>query len=616
MKYLPSIQTMIYNAKIASLMVVAMILCSTASSEVYNYKRIGEDSNGKWEDNCKWDPVPDFFIGGNWIAHWEPGNNTRTDSVTIDGAIVSSPYKYVAFKIPYNATEQAGKNGTYTALTLTDDATLELGAFQISSASSNGAEFVRNADIQSGSSLSVIELTTGAQNNTQNCSTWNIAGTVQAGSFQGLLGYHNSNGGYILNVAGGSLDVTNSFDWFSNDSSETSYANTSEEAIAHINLSNRGSLTVGTMEGNWTHSDEAYINFMDTSSSATFGKANFVSAGDIEQLISEGHIRVDGDSVAASDIKIVDNGSTWTISASQDTMVNHFTWVGPETGGNWSDESSWYPVPELPLVTGSADTWIGGWRSENSTKLDTVTIDGATINSSKNLDFRVHGAAAANKDGTYTSLTLTNNASLTVADLQITTCRIDGIDYIRNADIQAGSSLNVDELMTGSSNWTPATSSSTWNIEGSVQAATFKGQFGTYYIVPAMQVAGGYILNINGGSLTVSGDFDWNYNDSPAHHTPSPMAIGRINISNGGTFSAGTIDTNLGFSSESYLNFADGTGSATFGVTEDLDTAQDIASLIIQGHIRINGSPNTPLNQFDIDLDNTEQTWTISPASE
>ncbi len=281
----------------------------------------------------------------------------------------------------------------------------------------------------------------------------------------------------------------------------------------------------------------------------------------------------------------------------------NYDWTGPSSGGDWKTANNWTPVPDLPTVTPPQITWIADWRSSNRTNLDTVSIDGASVTTGGYaLEFYLVPGAnpLSGQEGTHTSLTLSNNASLTAGNFRVSSSRSSGIDYIRNMDIQSGSSLNVNLLTTGSSNWTPATSSTTWSIGGSVQAANFNGLLGNFF--PA-QASGGYFINLDGGSLTVAGTFNWDSNGIDEEN----LANGRINLSNGGTISAGTMTANWSESANTYIDFLDGTGSVTFGKT-NFDTIVDVQALIDNGQIRLNGA----ISPTEFQINDGGSVWEIT----
>src|SRR5690606_15667113 len=103
--------------------------------------------------------------------------------------------------------------------------------------------------------------------------------------------------------------------------------------------------------------------------------------------------------------------------------------------------------------------------------------------------------------------------------------------------------------------------------------------FGGYKTTNATSATsiGGFILNIDGGSLEVGGNFKWNRNNSG-----NPNSIGRINITNGGTVAVGTMLPNWTGSAGNYVNFEDATGSLTFGYG-NWETENAVRNLIADG---------------------------------
>ncbi len=332
MKTLLSYKAMIPSAAITGLVAAGMLLTSQASAQVVNYEWSGPADFESWQNNANWTPDPTDAVAGGYLANSAYNNMTRYDTATINGATVNSGSGtdasfYAANRWALNGLPD--KRGSYTAITVQSNAHLTLRNLRVSSVELAGGQtyadgtYVRNGSIDSTSSLTLTSsLRTGSQASdpgngvtagvTHDSSTWIIAGSLTTPSFLGEQApeHAESTGGYILNITGGSMNVTGTFNW-----NYYGAAVLSTTTTAHVNLSEGGTFTTGTMDSNWTDSDNAYINFLDTASTATFGKTNFENIADVEALITEGHIRA-GDAIAGTgDFNIVDNGTTWTVNA-------------------------------------------------------------------------------------------------------------------------------------------------------------------------------------------------------------------------------------------------------------------------------------------------------------
>ncbi len=573
----------------------------TLTEPITNYQW-ADGSLGDWEDNSGWSPDPLPAIGGSWrwIGRVANDNFTRFDRVTLDGVIMNNPSTDVKF---YTWGDDATKTGTATAITLLNSSQLTLGDIQISSALTSTGGYIRNAYIEEGSSLTATEIITGAQNWTNHTSTWHIAGDVAASAFKGLLGDTSTNGGYILNIDGGSLTITGDFDWNSNET------NTTGTATAQINLSNGGTFYAGTMS-DIEDSDNAYINFVDASGSVTFGGSAFANATAIEQLITDEHIRKD-ESLYNKLFLIEQDGSDWKVTLTD--SVTHYKWAGNATD-NWNNNTGWSPA-----ATDSTINYMASTSWTNMTRFDRVTLDGASLsNNQSDVAFMFANRwdldDISNKIGTYVSLTLLNGSYLNLRNLRVSSAvhsgghpLIDG-EYIRGVYIDASSSIQIENAIQTGVRDAPGTDltqgavhqSTIWQIEGEVEAEDFMGEQAS----GDANSTGGFVLNIDGGSFTITGDFDWNHYGQAVL---SDKTTAHVNLSNGGTFSVNTM-SNIEDSDNAYINFVDPTGIVNFD-SEAFANSAAIEQLIIDGHIRLNGKVVSP---SDIDITDAGSGWSVS----
>lgn len=266
-----------------------------------NYEWTGGTS-GDWDVNANWSPaVPSGQIIGSGSSV-----NTIYDRVTISGASVSRSGNV------YFRTQSTGdsRKGTFNAITLQNNATLSIsGELRITTSSSN---FIRNVRVENGSTLNAGTIATGTQNNTADYSTWSIQGAVIAENFIGYQGNNDSNAnaggrGYILNVDGGSLAVSDTFNW-------TLYAGTGGVLRGEINISNNGMVNIGTMSSNWRGSEGNFVNFVDGSGSLKFGYDNW-DLDAVEGLITSSYIRKDAAVGGIFNVENVGDGWLVTVNA-------------------------------------------------------------------------------------------------------------------------------------------------------------------------------------------------------------------------------------------------------------------------------------------------------------
>lgn len=241
----------------------------------------------------------DWGSTGNWSPNGIPGitGTTNLDAAAIQSA-VSVTYTGNLF---FNGSD-ANKNGAFTALSLTNGASLSvIGDLQTLSSSGNGGTS-RNALIDTGSTLNISGvLGIGISNNGVSTSTWTVRGNINT---ENLTFFRNVSapGGAILNVDGGKVNVTNTLNWGNPGASNS---------VGQINLFNGGELSVGIMHSNWTGNDSFYVNFVDDSARLLFGSSNW-DESKVRNLISQGHILYSGS--VYNDFSVsLDNG-VWAVT--------------------------------------------------------------------------------------------------------------------------------------------------------------------------------------------------------------------------------------------------------------------------------------------------------------
>ncbi len=262
--------------------------------------------------------------------------------------------------------------------------------------------------------------------------------------------------------------------------------------------------------------------------------------------------------------------------ASQAAIID-YQWALPGNGG-WHFTNSWNPKT------------IPGAYDATDTSMDRATLSGSVaVTASKDIIFRTRPTPPAGKEGEFNALTVTNGATLTTtAALRVTSSE----GYTRNVLIGSTSSVSTKDIFAGSDS---GSGNSTWLLQGSLTATNLTG----YKSTGAGQT-GGFIFNLDGGSLNISGTFDWRNSVSAQSNS-----IGQINIFNGGTASLGTLQS-FGLSSNDFINFYDGTGSLLFSYG-DYTQISSVQALIDDGFIRMDHSVE---GTFDI-LD-TSTGWLIS----
>ena len=280
--------------------------------------------------------------------------------------------------------------------------------------------------------------------------------------------------------------------------------------------------------------------------------------------------------------------STLAPSVGQAAVVN-YQWSS-DSSGAWETAGNWTPAPGAVIGTSTA------------TRYDRVTIDkNVVVTRTGNIDFYDKGSGGT-KAGTFNALALSNGASLVVSgSLRVSSVSGAPDAAVRNVLIDTGSSLNVGgRITTGIQN--SSASNSTWSVKGTVEADSFLGQKTT-----STTFSGGFILNIDAGSFTITNTFDWGI---PATGT-NTGTLGQINLSNNGTFTVGSIaNWATSTSSANYVKFLDDSGVFTFGYST-LETLQEVEQFISDGYIT---KSNDVMGYFHI-VD-TGSSWQVSVIPE
>jgi hypothetical protein len=158
--------------------------------------------------------------------------------------------------------------------------------------------------------------------------------------------------------------------------------------------------------------------------------------------------------------------------------------------------------------------------------------------------------------------------------------------------IASGSELSVaGRLQAGSGNTSKI---SVWTINGTVTANTFQG------LVPST-LTGGYSVLLDGGEFNITTTFNWK------NQTFSGTPTGNFTLSNNGTMTIGEMRSDWTDYSGFYVNFADVTGSLTFGKT-NWTTLALVEGLISNNHIR-----KDVAQAFQITDNDTSWTVTVVP---
>jgi hypothetical protein len=286
----PSLVTYIALASTSAL----TLLAGTANAAVSTWDG---STNSDWDTAANWDPdgVPgstDQVIISNGNAVTKTGNldinnatGTNDDGLQLTNGTLNvsgNLSSFTSYGTNSNPTSNLGVSGGTTG-TLAVGGTFSLG----NKSDSFSRTFTYN--IYTGSSLT-------------------------ANAFQGVTGSWSGatsgTGGWKLNVLGGSLNITDTFDF-------TNVATSSKSPIGQITIGSLGTATggsvnIGTMSDDWSLFSGQYVLFNDDLGSLTFGKTNYANIGDVEALIDGDYIQKDAG--ITSDFSIADNGSSWTVT--------------------------------------------------------------------------------------------------------------------------------------------------------------------------------------------------------------------------------------------------------------------------------------------------------------
>jgi hypothetical protein len=248
-----------------------------------------------------------------------------------------------------------------------------------------------------------------------------------------------------------------------------------------------------------------------------------------------------------------------------------YTWDGGASTTAWEDANNWNP-DGVPTP---------------GTDLHNVQISTAvTVVRTDALGFNFNPASTV---ADQTVLVLSNSGNLSVADnLQVqSSSRVR-----RDVLIASGSELSVaGRLQAGSGNTSKI---SVWTINGTVTANTFQG------LVPST-LTGGYSVLLDGGEFNITTTFNWK------NQTFSGTPTGNFTLSNNGTMTIGEMSSDWTDYSGFYVNFADATGSLSFGKTF-WSTLESVQSLISNNHIRTDVA-----QAFQITDNDTSWTVTVIP---
>lgn len=272
--------------------------------------------------------------------------------------------------------------------------------------------------------------------------------------------------------------------------------------------------------------------------------------------------------LSARSLRVVGLATTLLSISVQAQVIEH---VWSASGdGRWEEAANWTPAPTLGVIGSNA-----------ATALDRVTIQGPQTVTRRGSVAFVGLDKEGSKIGELVAVNLGGGATLNIqGDLRVLSASGSPRTIRRNVRIDSGSTLNVrGGITTGVQNSSGLVS--VWDIQGAVNAASFSGHQSTN-TNGAPRLNGGYLLKVNGGSLTITGEFDWRLASAQSERKD---LVGQIQISSGGTVSVGVMNPEWTFSSQHYVVFTDATGSLTFGKTH-WPTESDVSGLIERGFIR------------------------------
>jgi len=249
-----------------------------------------------------------------------------------------------------------------------------------------------------------------------------------------------------------------------------------------------------------------------------------------------------------------------------------YTWDGGASTTAWEDANNWNPDGEPTPGAALHNVQI-------STAVTVVRTDALSFNFNPT-------SVTANQ----TALVLSNSGNLSVTG-NLTVQSPSNVR--RNVSIASGSELSVaGRLQAGSANTFRVNG---WTINGKVTANTFRG------MMPST-LAGGYSVLLDGGEFNITTTFNWK-NIATFDGTPT----GNFSLSNNGTMTIGEMSSDWTYYSGFYVNFADATGSLTFGKT-NWSTLASVEGLISDNHIR-----KDVAQAFQIADNGTSWTVTVIP---
>lgn len=243
-----------------------------------------------------------------------------------------------------------------------------------------------------------------------------------------------------------------------------------------------------------------------------------------------------------------------------------WTYIGADNGA-WNTLTNWDPRPSYYPGNSYAPGNI------SSTGAVIINTD-VTVKATGQVIFSGSATTSA-QQGIFNAIELTNGGSIESSSA-IVVRTADGAE--RNVYIGTGSSListsTGDNSLQIGSGYDGATSSSVWTVHGDVSTR----QLCVYGTKTSANTAG-LIMNIDGGSLTVTDRIKWIFN---GYGTKTSEA--KINLSNGGTASLGIME-NATYSSNFGVVFMDMTGLFEFAYGTNYTTLTSVESLIASGFI-------------------------------
>ncbi len=269
------------------------LLASSVSAAISTWD--GTSADGNWDTAGNWDNgVPgtsDQAIISNGDTVTKTGDLTLDNNSTVDDGLqltngtlnVTGSFSNTipTYTDNANMVSQLGVSDGSTTGTLTVGGTYTLGY------KSSGSTRYATLDIFEGSSLTAADFI--GRNRSY--------GTV------------SQNGGWKLNVLGGSVAITDTFNF--SDGSESGNGR-GIFTIGNLGTATGGTVNIATMSSDWTDLAGHYVLFNDSLGSLTFGKTNYANIADVQDLIDNDFIRKDGGITGG--FSIIDNGTSWTVA--------------------------------------------------------------------------------------------------------------------------------------------------------------------------------------------------------------------------------------------------------------------------------------------------------------